>query len=640
MATRRTPRSTSSPGGGASLDREKPSTSLSESSRMRSRRRAAASDSRSVSPTPTRGRQSLSNVSPSPSTSRTRRIRTPTTEPDQVASAENSDRSRTKRVSITTPSPRKSDLSASRKSIDTTTPEVTPTKQSRKRRREEDDEEQDDESTSLAAEKSDGEKSLLSAVKNSGRKLLGSLADVIAPKRPKVSAGQPHPDPAPESDSEDGNSIASSTALATEEIQLISAEKEGMATPMETGSTSSSSEFLRQNNSDELTDIQKVKRRVLGQLNGRLRPRMVGLETVYGYDCHLIEQTILAPIHAAAMAKPDANTSASAASISLASFHGGNSALLLGPRGSGKSLVIDSVLADLHRKYRGHFITVRLSGLAQTDDKLALHEIALQIERGRRGIEEGETADGGRRVYRRQSANRTLSRLVTMLSGRSGLEEAKIDNDDERDDEDDDDNGAVVSVVIILDEFERFATMQNRQTLLYNLLDAAQSPRYSATSSGKTRAPSMCIIGMSSRMTAPEMLEKRVRSRFSHRVVLIPHPSEVEKFWSICEAAATLESGKAASVSDEVAQTWNTEVQKLSKAPSVQRLIRRVFATTRDPRQVHVQLAMCVRGCTDALSLSAELVTRLDLGATEGAGAMERVAGKKAVRLTAGHLFF
>lgn len=339
-----------------------------------------------------------------------------------------------------------------------------------------------------------------------------------------------------------------------------------------------------------------------------------------------MEQTILAPLHAAAMSKSDSNASASA-SVSLASFHGGNSALILGPRGSGKSLVVDSVLSALKAKHKGQFITVRLSGLAQTDDKLALHEIAAQIERGRREIEAGESLEEGTKMYRRQSANRTLAKLVTMLSGRSGLEEANgKEQDEEGDDDDDDDGAAVVSVIIVLDEFERFATMQNRQTLLYNLLDAAQSPRYSATSSNKSRAPSMCVVGISSRMTAPEMLEKRVRSRFSHRVIVIPHASDIDKFWQICEAAATLESGASASVSVDAARAWNAQVAELRQEPPIERLVKRVFATTKDPRQVHVQLAMGVQE-VGRLPLSAERVTRIDLGAVEGAGAMERVSG-------------
>jgi origin recognition complex subunit 4 len=70
-----------------------------------------------------------------------------------------------------------------------------------------------------------------------------------------------------------------------------------------------------------------------------------------------------------------------------------------------------------------------------------------------------------------------------------------------------------VPVAIILHNFELFA-LRAKQTLLYNLFDITQSAKYQ-----------VCIIGTSARLDVTELLEKRLRSRFSCRQVLLAPPS-------------------------------------------------------------------------------------------------------------------
>ncbi|XP_021896226.1 origin of replication complex subunit 4 isoform X2 [Carica papaya] len=69
------------------------------------------------------------------------------------------------------------------------------------------------------------------------------------------------------------------------------------------------------------------------------------------------------------------------------------------------------------------------------------------------------------------------------------------------------------TIIFVLDEFDLFA--QGKQRVLYSLLDAMQS----VTSQG-------VVIGISCRLDADQLLEKRVRSRFSHRKLLFLPPSE------------------------------------------------------------------------------------------------------------------
>lgn len=58
-----------------------------------------------------------------------------------------------------------------------------------------------------------------------------------------------------------------------------------------------------------------------------------------------------------------------------------NSVLLLGGPGSAKSAIVTAALDQLKREHpeKGNFYTIRLNGQVQTDDKIALREIARQL---------------------------------------------------------------------------------------------------------------------------------------------------------------------------------------------------------------------------------------------------------------------
>lgn len=84
------------------------------------------------------------------------------------------------------------------------------------------------------------------------------------------------------------------------------------------------------------------------------------------------------------------------------------------------------------------------------------------------------------------------------------------------------------SVIFILDEFDLFTT-HARQTLLYNLFDIAQA----------RKAP-IAVLGLTTRVDVVEALEKRVKSRFSHRYVHLSLPRSVPAYWEICKAGLTL----------------------------------------------------------------------------------------------------
>lgn len=90
------------------------------------------------------------------------------------------------------------------------------------------------------------------------------------------------------------------------------------------------------------------------------------------------------------------------------------------------------------------------------------------------------------------------------------------------------------SIVFIIDEFDMFAS-HPRQTLLYNLFDVAQS----------RKAP-IAVLGCTTRLDVVEMLEKRVKSRFSHRYVYLSLPKSLPAYWQVCRQGLVVESDEAA----------------------------------------------------------------------------------------------
>lgn len=79
------------------------------------------------------------------------------------------------------------------------------------------------------------------------------------------------------------------------------------------------------------------------------------------------------------------------------------------------------------------------------------------------------------------------------------------------------------AVIFIIDEFDMF-TYHPRQTLLYNLFDIAQA----------RKAP-IAVLGCTGKVDVVEMLEKRVKSRFSHRHAFVPPPRSLPAYWEICK---------------------------------------------------------------------------------------------------------
>lgn len=180
----------------------------------------------------------------------------------------------------------------------------------------------------------------------------------------------------------------------------------------------------------------------------------------------------------------------------------GNSMLLIGSRGSGKSNLVETAVFDLTRSNENDFHVVRLNGFIHTDDKLALREIWRQLGREL----EGDDDD----ISLRNNYADTLTSLLALLSHQDDSQEGEP-------------TLAAKSVIFVVDEFDLFA-QHPRQTLLYNLFDVAQSHR---------NAP-IAVLGLTTKVHVVDSLEKRVKSRFSQRSLHLSLPKTFLIFQDAC----------------------------------------------------------------------------------------------------------
>lgn len=192
-----------------------------------------------------------------------------------------------------------------------------------------------------------------------------------------------------------------------------------------------------------------------------------------------------------------------------------NSILLLGPRGCGQVPVLELVLEDLLKEYPDMITVIKLNGLLHSDDNSALKEISRQL------CEEHQL------LFSKMASFNDNSEFMIAMLRECGL--------------------AHKTVIFVLDEFDLFA--QGKQRLLYSLFDAMQSVSSQAV-----------VIGVSCRLDADQLLEKRVRSRFSHRKLLFLPPSK-EDYQRMLQHILVLPSDS--SLSQEYITEFNTKVHKL-----------------------------------------------------------------------------
>nr|XP_025046828.1 origin recognition complex subunit 4 isoform X4 [Pelodiscus sinensis] len=295
-------------------------------------------------------------------------------------------------------------------------------------------------------------------------------------------------------------------------------------------------------------------------------------------------------------------------------IHGeSNSALIIGPRGSGKTMLLNHVLKELMeiKEVRENLLQVHLNGLLQTNDKIALKEITRQLQMENvvgdkvfnpdtpqprhlhclpspraQLLGEGPVQTLGYMFYPPKIQGLRVGNILMLgldscasffqgsfAENLSFLLEALKKGDRENS----------CPVLFILDEFDLFVHHKN-QTLLYNLFDISQSAQTPVT-----------IIGLTCRQDILELLEKRVKSRFSHRQIYLMNSFDFKQYLKIFKEQLYL----PAEFSDKTfTQKWNKNVQSLSEDKTVQDVLRNHFHCSKDLRSLHMLLMLALSSIT------------------------------------------
>ncbi|PSR73386.1 hypothetical protein PHLCEN_2v10678 [Hermanssonia centrifuga] len=236
----------------------------------------------------------------------------------------------------------------------------------------------------------------------------------------------------------------------------------------------------------------------------------------------------------------------------------GNSCLLTGPRGSGKTHLLEKAISGLAEQP----ILIRLSGHVQTNDRLAIRELAWQLAR-----QTGNSLLPPDSSIQDDSENPFLdstepaialpppAHLLALISMIPTLPRPTI---------------------IVLDAFDLF-TLHARQSLLYCLLDTAQSCRAVKGNKG------MAVIGVTTRVDTINMLEKRVKSRFSGRTLRTACPRRLIDWIRLAKAALCT---PIATEHEEWSRLWDTSVEDFLQHQSVLEILKDTFALSRDLRML------------------------------------------------------
>lgn len=214
-----------------------------------------------------------------------------------------------------------------------------------------------------------------------------------------------------------------------------------------------------------------------------------------------------------------------------------HSMIVIGPRSNFKKTLVDHELAKLKNTHGEQFITVRLNGFLHSGSA-AIYSIASQLE-----YELGRK-DSGQPLHKKSTdlkiSHGTLSELFDRIlklldAAASDLKGKRRKNKSEK-----------VTIVFIFDEIDQF-TGSLRQTLLYNLFDMVENS-----------VIPICILGMTTKLNILEFLENRVKSRFSQRILFVPHVSSFEEFKDSLKTLLTVDPKECT-----LAGSWNVLIENI-----------------------------------------------------------------------------
>jgi len=239
-----------------------------------------------------------------------------------------------------------------------------------------------------------------------------------------------------------------------------------------------------------------------------------------------------------------------------------NSVMVVGAPGTGKSTIVSRVCNLVDKEWNTvqsdpKVGIVRLSGLAFSDERSAFKEIAKQL-----------CATLRLEYLRNASYGENIKFLLSILKALYDANKAAL---------------------FILEDFDLFAQTQ-KQTFLYCLLDSLQKSNAKAV-----------VIGTTCRHDCLDLLEKRVRSRFSHRTVTLMPPiktaDEGNGALDILESMLTLPVGVFPDGS--IAEDHNKKVALACRDNLVESLVSKLVESTNSLHTLsHIAKRSLLLSCT------------------------------------------
>ncbi|KAJ2921796.1 hypothetical protein H1R20_g15293, partial [Candolleomyces eurysporus] len=134
--------------------------------------------------------------------------------------------------------------------------------------------------------------------------------------------------------------------------------------------------------------------------------------------------------------------------------------------------------------------------------------------------------------------------------------------------------------IVLVDAFDLFA-LHPRQALLYCLLDTVQACQSSQGNKG------LAVVGITSRVDVVQLLEKRVKSRFSGRTVRVANVHQ-EVGWTSIARECLLAPIDAEEYEEEEVKEWNelwtAGVEKFLADPGTKQTVHETYSIVRDAR--------------------------------------------------------
>ena len=177
------------------------------------------------------------------------------------------------------------------------------------------------------------------------------------------------------------------------------------------------------------------------------------------------------------------------------------SALLVGPGGVGKTFAVKAAINQL-RAEGSLIIPITLHGSICSDDKSSMRQIFSQFQRCLIG---GSTLDTfTRATFQQGSLSEWCDRLSRLIQ-----ECTRSDH----------------IVIIVLEDFDCFCHSKVKQSLLYNLFDLMH-----------VKDARFVVVGVTTKPDASELLEKRIKSRFQLRKIVVSPPDSLDDMIRIIES--------------------------------------------------------------------------------------------------------